>query len=257
MSETRDRTVDHMPVTVHPDGGALARAAADSASEVIRAAVRHKGVAHAMFATGNSQIAFVDTLVTGTPGVPWGNVVVFHMDEYVGVEPEHTAGFQRWIRERISDRVHPRQSHYIDGRADPETECGRYAELLRRFPLDLCCLGIGENGHLAFNDPPVADFDDSRDMKVVELDPACRLQQVHEGHFPDVETVPSRAITATIPALLRARSVLAVVPEARKAIAVRAAVAGPVSTACPASILRTRDNVSLHLDPESATLLDW
>ncbi len=179
------------------------------------------------------------------------------MDEYVGVGPDHPAGFQRWIRERITDRVHPRQAHYIDGLADPTGECGRYARLLADHPLDLCCLGIGENGHLAFNDPPVADFDDPLDLKIVELDRECRLQQVHEGHFADFDAVPSLALTATIPALLRAGTVLAVVPEARKAGPVRAALNGPVSTACPASYLRTRDNVTLHLDPGSASLLEW
>jgi glucosamine-6-phosphate deaminase len=257
MSEAQERTVDHMRVRVHPEPHALARAAADSAAAVIRDAVAAKGVAHAMFATGNSQLMFVDTLVTATPDVPWGDVVVFHMDEYAGIGPDHPAGFQRWIRERISDRVHPRRAHYIDGLGDPRDECERYAEVLRHHPLDLCCLGIGENGHLAFNDPPVADFDDALDMKVVELDRACRLQQVHEGHFPDVDAVPSYALTATIPALLRARSVLAVVPETRKARPVHAALTGPVSTACPASFLRTRDNVTLHLDSESASLLGW
>jgi glucosamine-6-phosphate deaminase len=259
MAETRHRTVDRLRVNVHPDSIALARAAADLAATVLRDAVATRGVAHAMFATGNSQLEFVEALVTATPDVPWGDVIVFHMDEYVGVGPDHPAGFQRWIRERISDRARPRprQAHYIDGLADPRAECDRYAELLIEYPLDLCCLGIGENGHLAFNDPPVADFDDSLDMKIVELDRACRLQQVHEGHFPDIETVPSLALTATIPALLRARTVLAIVPEARKAEPVRAALTGPVSTACPASVLRTRDNATLFLEPGSASLLDW
>jgi len=257
MASGHERVVDLLRVRVHPDTRALARAAADSAAAVLRDAVAANGVANAMFATGNSQLEFVETLVGVTPGVPWADVVVFHMDEYVGIGPDHPAGFQRWIRERISDRVHPRQAHYIDGLADPESECRRYAALLRAHPLDLCCLGIGENGHLAFNDPPVADFDDPLDMKVVELDRDCRLQQVHEGHFPDIDAVPSRAITATIPALLRAGTVLAVVPEARKAEPVRAAITGPVSTACPASVLRTRDNVTLHLEPESASLLGW
>ncbi|HXQ90252.1 MAG TPA: 6-phosphogluconolactonase [Acidimicrobiales bacterium] len=257
MPEGRHRTVDHMAVEVHGNGAALARAAADRAADVLRQAVAANGVAHAMFATGNSQLEFVDHLVTSTPDVPWPDVVVFHMDEYVGVGPDHPAGFQRWIRERITDRAHPRQAHYIDGLADAEAECARYAGLLAAHSLDLCCLGIGENGHLAFNDPPVADFDDPRAMKVVELDPACRLQQVHEGHFPDIGAVPGRALTATIPALLRARTVLAVVPERRKAEPVRAALTGPLSTACPASVLRTRDNAALFLDPGSASLLDW
>jgi glucosamine-6-phosphate deaminase len=255
MSETKERTVDRMHVRVHPDSRALARAAAAAAAAVIRDAVAARGVAHAMFATGNSQLEFVDTIVTATPDVPWGHVVVFHMDEYVGVGPDHPAGFRRWIRERISDRAHPLGANYIDGLADPRSECERYAALLRDYPLDLCCLGIGENGHLAFNDPPVADFEDPLDMKVVELDTACRRQQVNEGHFPDVDAVPSQALTATIPALLRAGTVLAIVPEARKAEPVRAAIAGPLSTTCPASFLRTRDNVTLHLDPDSASLL--
>jgi len=257
MSEAQQRTVDHMPVIVHGDSGALARAAADSAAVVLRAAVATRGVAHVMFATGNSQLEFVDMLVTATPGISWRDVVVFHMDEYVGIGPDHPAGFQRWIRERITDRAHPRRAHYIDGLAEPQAECGRYAKLLADHPLDLCCLGIGENGHLAFNDPPVADFADPLDMKVVELDRDCRLQQVHEGHFPDFDAVPTSALTATIPALLRAGTVLAIVPEARKAEPVRAAVLGPVSTACPASFLRTRDNVTLHLEPRSASLLGW
>jgi len=179
------------------------------------------------------------------------------MDEYEGVGPEHPAGFQRWIRQRIAQRVHPRNAHYLDGLAEPEGECRRYAGLLGAHPLDLCCLGIGENGHLAFNDPPVADFDDPLDVKVVTLDEACRRQQVHEGHFGAIDAVPARALTVTIPALLRARAVLAVVPERRKAEPVRAALEGPLTTACPASVLRTRPNVAIHLDAESAALLGW
>lgn len=210
-----------------------------------------------MFATGNSQFDFIDALVLSTDSVPWAEVIVFHMDEYVGVGPDHPAGFQHWIRQRIVERVQPAAAHYIDGLAVPDDECRRYADLLRAHPLDLCCLGIGENGHLAFNDPPVADFDDPLDLKVVELDQSCRLQQVHEGHFPTVEAVPTHAVTVTIPALLRAGTVLAVVPETRKAEPVRAALTGPVSTSCPASVLRRHDHVSLHLDGDSAGLLGW
>jgi len=255
MTGARRWTVDRLPVTVHADADALAVAAAEEAAAVVDGAVAARGVAHVMFATGNSQLAFVDTLVSGASGTPWSEAVVFHMDEYEGVGPEHPASFQRWIRERVTDRIHPRQAHYLDGLADPSRECDRYAALLREHPLDLCCLGIGENGHLAFNDPPVADFDDPLDVKLVELDRACRQQQVNEGHFQSLETVPRRALTVTIPALLRARRVLAVVPETRKAVPVRAALEGPVSIACPASILRTCDNVSLHLDPGSGSLL--
>jgi len=257
MDESLDRTVDHLKVRVHPDAATLGRLAAQEAAACLRAAVASRGVAHAMFATGNSQVEFVEALVGSTPAVPWSDVVVFHMDEYVGVGPSHPAGFQRWIRERIVERAHPARAHYIDGLADPSAECRRYQDLLQSHPLDLCCLGIGENGHLAFNDPPVADFDDPVDLKVVELDPACRLQQVHEGHFPAVDSVPARALTVTIPALLRAHTVVAVVPEARKAAPVRSALTGPVSAACPASVLRRQANVTLHIDHQSAGLLDW
>jgi glucosamine-6-phosphate deaminase len=250
------RRVDRVPVLVHRDGDALARRAAADAGAVLRDAVAGRGSANAMFATGNSQLAFVAALAD-LGAVPWDSVTVFHMDEYVGVGADHPAGFERWIRERIVEAVHPARVHYLHGREDPEAESARYAALLHEHPLDLCCLGIGENGHLAFNDPPVADFDDPADVKVVVLDDACRRQQVGEGHFPDLGAVPSRAMTVTIPALLRAHRVLAVVPDERKATAVRAALTGPVSAACPASVLRTRENVELHLDPGSASGLGW
>ncbi len=233
----------------------IAAAAADQAAAVLAAAVADRGVANAMFATGNSQLAFLQSL-TGRDGVPWDRVTVFHMDEYVDLPDDHPASFRRYIRERITEVVHPRVVHYVDGSAaDPAAECVRYAELLAAHPLDLCCMGIGENGHLAFNDPGVADFADPEDVKVVELDEACRAQQVGEGHFPDVSAVPRLAITVTIPALLRARQVVVVCPEERKAPAVRDALEGPVTTDCPASILTTQGHATLYLDAGSASLL--
>jgi glucosamine-6-phosphate deaminase len=252
------RTVDALEVRVHDDLDALGRVAADQAAALLRAAVDERGSARAMFATGNSQFPFIDAL-TSLPDLPWGVTDIFHMDEYVGAGPDHPAGFQRWIRERISHRVRPRSANYLDGLAEPERECRRYSELIspESGGMDLCVLGIGENGHLAFNDPGVADFDDPLDVKVVTLDEACRRQQVGEGHFPDLDAVPAQAMTVTIPALLRARAVLAIVPEGRKAQAVHDALTGPVSTRCPASILRTRGNVVLHLDLDSAAELVW
>ena len=139
----------------------------------------------------------------------------------------------------------------IDSMNDPVAECERYSELLAENPLDLCCLGIGENGHLAFNDPPFARLDEPADVKVVTLEESCRLQQVNEGHFPDVPSVPAQAITVTVPALLRAEHVIAVVPEARKAAPVAAGLEGPISAACPASWLRTKKGATLHLDADS------
>jgi glucosamine-6-phosphate deaminase len=175
------------------------------------------------------------------------------MDEYVGLAPTHPASFQRYMRERVAAHLPFGDFHYIDGAVrDPEREAARYARLLEKHPIDLCCLGIGENGHLAFNDPPLADFEDPLDVRVVTLDDACKAQQVGEGHFPDPAAVPPTAITVTIPALLRARAVLAIVPEARKAEPVRAAFTGPVSPACPASILQRTPSATVYLDPASA-----
>jgi glucosamine-6-phosphate deaminase len=255
MEETRSWTVDGATVIVHSDRAHMAQAAADQAAQTMRQAVAARGVVHAMFATGNSQLDFIAALLGDTPDVPWAQTVVFHMDEYVGVGPDHPAGFQRWIRERIVERAQPKAAYYVEGLGDPVAECRRYAELLETHPLDLCCLGIGENGHLAFNDPPVADFSDPLDVKVVELDQACRAQQVNEGHFPTLDAVPARAITVTIPALLRAAQVLAIVPEARKAQPVSTALTAPVTTSCPATALRTIDHATIHLDPDSARLL--
>lgn len=242
-------------VLVFPDDGALACAVAARAAETIAESIDARGVAHVMFASGTSQLAFLDEL-SMRPGIDWSRVIGFHMDEYVGMHADHPASFARYMRERVVARVRPGVFHYLDGAAiDPESECRRYADVLRVHPLDLCCLGVGENGHLAFNDPPVADFEDRQVVKVVALDEACKRQQVGEGHFPSLDAVPLRAMTVTIPALLRARTILAVVPELRKAVPVRDALEGPVSTACPASILQRAPHATVYLDPESASLL--
>ncbi len=242
-------------VSVLATPAAMAEQAAAAAATVLDQAVARNGVAHAMFATGNSQLAFVDALIALGAQVPWSQTVIFHMDEYVGVGPDHPAGFRHWIRDRIARPARPRATHYLDGLAPPEVECARYAALLAEHPLDLCCLGIGENGHLAFNDPPVADFEDPLDVKVVTLDEGCRRQQVNEGHFHTDADVPAEAMTVTIPALLCAGRVLAIVPEARKAVPVQAALQGPVSTSCPASILQRTPHATVFLDPDSAALL--
>lgn len=242
-------------VLVFRDDGALARAVAAHAAETITACIDARGVAHVMFASGSSQVAFLDELAN-LPGIDWSSVIGFHMDEYVGLHADHPASFARYMRERVVARVKPGAFHYLDGAAiDPDSECRRYADVLRVHPLDLCCLGVGENGHLAFNDPPAADFEDRRVVKVVALDAACKRQQVGEGHFPSMDAVPPYAMTVTIPALLSARVVLAIVPERRKAFPVRDALEGPVSTACPASILQRAPNATVYLDPESASLL--
>jgi glucosamine-6-phosphate deaminase len=233
----------------------LARDAADVAVDAIRSSISNRGAANVMFASGTSQLAFLDELA-GRPNLDWGRVTGFHMDEYVGMSTDDPNSFARYMRERVVARVHPGEFHYVDGAAvDPEAECRRYSELLAGHPLDLCCLGIGENGHLAFNDPPVADFTDPQRVKVVQLDDACKRQQVGEGHFPTVDAVPPYAMTVTIPALLAARTALVIVPETRKARAVHDALEGPVSASCPASVLQQTGSAVVYLDRDSASLL--
>jgi glucosamine-6-phosphate deaminase len=245
------RDYGDLEVRIFETAEQLGAAAADDAASAIRDAVSERGVANVMFASGNSQFVFLAAL-TSREDVPWSDVIGFHMDEYVGMDDAHTASFARYMRERIIDVAHPRSFHCIDGTADPFRECARYTELLRAHPLDLTCLGIGENGHLAFNDPPFADFDDPLDVKEIELDDASRRQQVGEGHFAHLSDVPRTAVTVTIPALLRARRVLAIVPEERKADAVARALHGPISTDCPASILRRARHATLYLERASA-----
>ena len=243
--------VDDLAVRVFAAEKELGEAAASDAADTIRAAVARDGRANVMFASGNSQLAFLDAL-TARDDVAWNRVTGFHMDEYVRMDDTHPASFARYMRERIVDVVHPLAFHCVDGTNDAKAECQRYAALLREHPLDLCCLGVGENGHLAFNDPPFADFDDAEDVKEVELDDASRRQQVGEGHFRGLDDVPRTAITVTIPALLRATRVLAIVPEARKADAVRRALEDPIATSCPASVLRRTPQATLYLDRTSA-----
>jgi glucosamine-6-phosphate deaminase len=251
-----ERRFDALAVRVAGNTAEMARDAAEVAARALRAAVDARGEANVMLATGNSQLAFLDELVL-LSGIAWERVRAFHMDEYVALPPTHTASFQRYMRERVAARAPFREFHYLTGDTpDPEAEAERYAALLRAHPLDVCCAGIGENGHLAFNDPPVADFDDPLDVKVVALEPASRRQQVDEGHFESLDDVPTHAITVTVPALLRADVVLVIVPEARKAGPVHDALYGPVSTACPASVLRRCANTTLFLDDASSARLE-
>ncbi len=246
---------DQLPVEVHPTNAALGCAAAEAAATILRAAIVERGRANLIVATGNSQLSFYEAL-RELGGIDWQKITIFHMDEYVGMSPDHPASFRRYLQEKIVSFVHPAAFHGVMGDApDAQQECERYAGLLRAHPADLCCLGIGENGHLAFNDPPFAQFDDPVWAKIVKLDEASRRQQVGEGHFAALDAVPTHAITLTIPALLAARKVLVIVPEQRKAPAVRAALTGPITTACPASILRTAAHARLYLDAESASLL--
>ena len=242
---------DQLPVEVYPDNAALGGAAAEGAAQILAAAISRQGHANLIVATGNSQLTFYQALRVRRD-IDWQRVTVFHMDEYAGMAPDHPASFRRYLHENFVDAVRPAAFYGVTGDApNLEQECLRYADLLRTHPADLCCLGIGENGHLAFNDPPYALFHDPVWVKVVELSEASRRQQVGEGYFPTLAEVSTHAITLTIPALLAAQQMLAIVPEKRKAPAVQAALAGPITEQCPASILRTVTHARLFLDVDS------
>lgn len=244
-----------MPVKVFETNQALGISAALDVAKILKDDIANHDRASIIFATGNSQLSFFDALV-GLEGIFWDKVTIFHMDEYLGMEASHPASFRRFIQEKVADFVYPERFYGIAGEAsDIEAELVRYDGLLQDCQPVACVLGIGENGHLAFNDPP-ADFKTENNIQVVKLADSARQQQVGEGHFASLEDVPKQAITLTIPALLRTPHVFAVVPEKRKAPAVKAALEGPVSPACPASILRLQENVTLYLDQESAALLD-
>lgn len=250
----RSFQVDRMPVHVFESNAALGQRAADDLAGLIRRAVAEKGEAALILATGNSQLSLMQALRVKSD-LPWDRVVIFHMDEYLGMSDRHPASFARYIREKLVDHVRPRAFYPLRGDApDVQAELERYRALLAAHPADVCVLGIGENGHLAFNDPP-ADFETDAVIHIVNLDERCRRQQVGEGHFPTLADVPTQAISLTIPALLSAKRLLCVVPEARKAPAVRAALYGPLTPDCPASILRTQSHVTLYLDVESAAMV--
>jgi glucosamine-6-phosphate deaminase len=205
-------------------------------------------------ATGSSQLDFLTNLVE-RPEVEWSKVRVFHLDEYLGLPADHPAGFRRYVQERLIGRVHPGAAVLIDGQAEPRAECRRLGELIRAAPIDVAVVGIGENGHLAFNDPP-ADFETTEPFIVVTLDDAPRQQQVGEGWFTSLEAVPKRAISMSIHQIMEARTIVCIAPEARKAKALKACVEGPVTPLAPASILQRHPSARIYLDRASASLLD-
>lgn len=245
---------DDLLTSVYATNDDLGAAAADEAEKIIQAALNTRDEANIIVATGNSQLTFLESLRVRP--LDWSKVNVFHMDEYLGLEPTHPASFPQFLRRHFLSNVTPKAFFPVlsHGRY-PEDVCHEYAAALRAHPIDLTALGIGENGHLAFNDPPFAEFTDPAWVKVIRLAEASRRQQVGEGHFKSIGEVPTHAITLTIPALLSARRVLAIVPEARKADAVHCSLRGPISEDCPGSILRQTPHAHLFLDQESAAKL--
>jgi glucosamine-6-phosphate deaminase len=254
-SFVRSLRVGNLSVEVYESTEAMGEAAAGAFAERLRLLADQNKTVAVIFATGASQAATLEAL-TSITGLPWDKVVGFHMDEYAGLSEQHPASFRRYLRARLTEKV--RMSHFyeIDGNGrNSEETCRRYSELLQEYNPQLCLLGIGENGHLAFNDPAEADFHDISDIKTVSLDEECRQQQVNEGWFKDLAEVPMRAITLTIPTLMRVPHLIASVPGKRKARIVSRALAEEISTRCPATILRTHPNATVYLDPDSATEL--
>ena len=249
-------TVEKLAVQQYPDRASMGRAAADAAAKIIRAAIAENGEARVIFACAPSQNEFLAALLTHE--IDWPRVTLFHMDEYVGLPAQHPASFRYFLRSHLLSKIPaPKIFHGIAAETQPpEKEGARYTALLLEAPIDLVCMGIGENGHIAFNDPPVADFKDKHLIKVVELDHICRQQQVNDGCFPTLADVPTHALTLTIPALMRPRFLSCVVPGPRKAQAVRETLRGAVSTACPATILRTHPRATLYIDDAAAGLLE-
>ena len=242
-----------LKLRVFNDKIALGRAAAVQAAELIRRAIREKGKARILAATGGSQFEFLASL-TEQPGIAWGAVEMFHLDEYVGLSADHPASFRKYLHERLISKTRIGRYHLLDGEHDPERVCRVQGEQLASAPIDVAFAGIGENGHLAFNDPP-ADFQTEQPYLIVHLDEACRRQQVGEGWFKTVADVPDRAISISIRQLLKARTIICVVPDARKAVAVKRCLEGEISPLAPSSILRTHPDATVYLDRDSAALL--
>ena len=243
-------------VNVYRSNQELGLAAAMDARDLLVKAITRSGQANMILATGNSQLTFLHAL-RELSEIDRTRVRLFHMDEYIGIDPQHPASFPHFLREHFVDHVQPAAFYPISGQ--PETvplTISEYDALLRHYPADIVALGFGENGHLAFNDPPYADFDDPKWVKVITLDEVSRRQQVGEGHFSSLAEVPQEAITLTIPALLAAKRILAIVPEERKAKAVHDCLTQPISEDRPGSILRQVDHAKLFLDQDSARLLD-
>lgn len=246
----KDFTADSLDIQIYGSRKEMGMAAAAHGGSILKKLLEEKEKVNVMFAAAPSQNELLASLIQ-TEGIDWTRVSAFHMDEYIGLDPGHPAGFRRFLQAHIFSLLPFGEIHLLNGNApSPEDEARRYSRLLEKHPLDVCFMGIGENGHLAFNDPP-ADFSDPAPVKIVTLDEACRLQQVHDGCFSHVSLVPTQALTVTIPGLMSASHVICVVPGSAKAPAVSAALSGPIWEQCPASVLRTHKHARMYLDSDS------
>lgn len=251
---TKQLKKENLVVRVFQDETSAGEASAEFVAKHLKDAIQTKGFANLILATGASQFAFIEALKK--LDVDWSKITVFHLDEYKDLPETHPASFRKYLKERILNIVKPRKVYYINGDAtDINKEISQYEELLRTHPVDVACVGIGENGHIAFNDPAVADFNDPRLVKIVQLDDACRRQQLGEGWFSSFEDVPKEAISLTIPAIMNCKVISCMVPDKRKAQAVHNTLEGNISTSCPATILRKHPDTVVFLDRDSASQL--
>jgi glucosamine-6-phosphate deaminase len=254
LRTTQKLCVGGLNVEVYANREDMGAAAARAAAARIRETLVSQGHCRIVFAAAPSQNEFLAELGR-LPDIDWSQVTAFHMDEYVGLANDHPQSFVRFLREHLWAKVRPGSVHPLNGlNPDPEAECRRYSELLAVAPIDMLCAGIGENGHLAFNDPPHADFEDRRTLRVVALAERSREQQVHDGCFPALEAVPTHALTLTIPALMTARVIYCMVPGPTKAEAMRDTLTGLVRPECPATILRRHPDAVLYGDAASCVL---
>jgi glucosamine-6-phosphate deaminase len=242
---------DKLKVEIFGKKADMGRSAANFVTKILNQAIQERGYASLILGTGASQYPLLDVLLKNE--IDWTKITLFHLDEYIGLSDQHPASFRKFLKERIADKVNPKKVFYLQGDADDiEFEKKRYEKLLKDNPVDVACIGIGENGHIAFNDPAVADFNDPLYLKVVEMDEACRKQQVGEGWFPTINHVPQMAVTLTITAIMDCKWLCCTVPDERKSEAVFNTLSGEISTSCPASILRKHDNAVLFLDSFAA-----
>ena len=248
-------TADSLTVQIYDTRAQMGQAAAEDIKDRILALLAKKEQINMIFAAAPSQNEVLAALVADRE-IPWNRIHAYHMDEYIGLSADASQGFGNFLRAHLFDLVPFASVNCIDSEAAaPETECIRYGNLLLENPADIVVMGIGENGHIAFNDPPVADFQDAQPVKVVELDPVCRNQQVNDGCFASIELVPTHAITLTVPTLVAPQHLFCIVPAKTKANAVKNTVCGEIGEHCPATVLRTRPGALLYLDPDSAALL--
>jgi glucosamine-6-phosphate deaminase len=247
--------IDALTVKIYENPSLLAADAASIAHNYLVSLLAAKDSATILLATGDSQIQFLQQLID-LGGIDWSRIIFFHLDEYLGISGDHPASFCDYLREKVEKLVKSRQFNYLNGDSLlPLAECRRYGKLLQQNAIDLCFLGIGENGHLAFNDPDVADFDDPDAVKLVKLDDRNRQQQYKQGHFPTLAAVPQYAFTVTLPTICQAKKIICLASTLRKATIIEEMLTGAIATHCPASILRKQAQATLFLDRDAASLL--